>query len=119
MILSVLHVFFLKFEPELLFICSVFFKLVIVVAHRLHILLQHFLSVYLFLNLGLKHSLDLIHFFEMLVCDLCNQNSVISLAAVFKQNLIHLPDSCDDLEIILSRRENLLEQLEKADRIDE
>ena len=107
-ILCVLHVLFLQFQPQLLFIRSIFLELVVIVSHRLHVLLEDFLSVEFLLNFRLEHRLDLVHLPVVLVRDLGDQDPVVRLAAVLEQDLVHFPDSRDDLVIPLRRCQDFL-----------
>lgn len=115
MVLRVLHVLLLELEPELLLVGTVFLQLVVVPAHGFHVLPHDFLVVDVALNLALEHFFDLVDLAVMLVRDLGNQNSVVRLAAVLEQDLVHFPDRRDDLVVFLRRREDLLQQLEEAD----
>lgn len=54
----------------------------------------------------------------MLVGDFCDQNAVIRLAAVLQQHLEDLPDGSDNLIVFLGGLQDLLEQLEEADRVN-
>ena len=119
MILGVLHVFLLKFQTQLLLTGLFLLKLVIVVRHRLDILFQHFFDVFVTLLFLFVLFLALLELPLVLVSDLCDQDSVVCLAAILKQDLKDLPNACDNLVVLLSRRQDLLEKLEEAYRVDE
>lgn len=103
MILGVLHVFLLKFQTQLLLTGLFLLKLVIVVRHRLDILFQHFFDVFVTLLFLFVLFLALLELPLVLVSDLCDQDSVVCLAAILKQDLKDLPNACDNLVVLLSR----------------
>ena len=50
---------------------------------------------------------------------LSDQDTVVRLAAVLEQDLVNFPNGCDDCIVALSRLQDLLQEFEKANRIDE
>ena len=100
-IFIVLHVLTLQLQAEIPLILALSFQNFVVVSHRLHILLQHLLVVLQLQDLRFVKPLERVQLLVVLVCDLSNQDSVVSLAAVFKQDLVDLPDRCDYRVIFL------------------
>ena len=80
---------------------ALFFQDFVVGSHCLHILLQNLLVVLQLQDLRFVKPLERVQLLVVLVRDLSNQDSVVSLAAVFEQDLEDLPDRGDDRVVFL------------------
>ena len=118
-ILGVQHVFFFQFETQYLFLVTLLFVDIALVLLRLEVRLDdRFLFLESF-DFFVVSTLDVFELKIMTICQLCDQNSVISLTAVLKEDLVHLPNGRDHRVVTRSSGQHPLQKLKKADRVDE
>ena len=119
MISRVLHVLFFKFQTESLLTLSLFFQLVVIITHCLHILLKDEFVINVLLNTLFELALTHFYVTVVLVCDFGYQNAVVCLAAVLEEDVEHFPYLCNYGKVFARCRQHLLQHFEEANRIDE
>lgn len=118
-VLGVLHVLLLEFEPHLPLTLPLLFQSVVILLEHFELLFQRLFVVGLLLEARLVLLFQLLHGGVVLPGDLGDQHSVVSSTAVLEQDRKDFPDLGDDGILLLGLGQAFLDEFVEADAVDE